>query len=407
MEPRSATPKLAYPLRFLSAITRATTDDDAPGRRLRVLVVRQGGGGGIGRIELLLIEMLRVLRTRRRLVFEEVARQVHPEKLRALGGPARGRPASKVAFAVKVLARFVAWRPDVVILAHVNHGALALAMRVLCPNTRQVFLVYGWDVWFGLSRLRQRAVLQAEAIWSISDFTTDRLVDTTGISAERVRLLAPGLTMDHAEALAKPLNTVDRSGGERWLLSVARLDASERQKGIDDVLKALHRLSSKLPNVRYRIVGYGSDRERLEGIAKDLGIDDRVDFAGFVDDPELVELYKSCELFILPSAQEGFGLVFIEAMAAGKPVIAARAGAVPEVVVDGQTGVLVEYGDQAALADAIAHLCADPELCRRLGSAGRERFLERFSFERVMARFDELLEEVVSCSNESVARRGT
>lgn len=386
---------------------RNPTGDAARGRRLRVLLVLQGSGGGIGRIELLLIEMLRVLHARRRLAFEGVARQEHPEYLESLFGRARRRPASKVAFALKVLARFVAWQPDVVIFTHVNHASLALAMRVLHPKTRQVFVVYGWDVWFGLSRLKQRVVSQAEAIWSISDYTTDRLVQTTRIPAARVKLLAPGLTIAQAEALAQPLNKADRGGDERWLLSVARLDGSERQKGIDHVLKALHRLRTKVPEVRYRIVGEGSDRERLEGIAKDLGIDDRVDFLGWSGQAELADLYRSCDLFILPSAQEGFGLVYVEAMAAGKPVIAAQAGAVPEVVVDGQTGILVEYGDEAALAGAIAHLCADSGLSCRLGAAGRQRFLDRFSFERVMTRFDELLGEVVNASRESVARHRT
>jgi len=368
---------------------------DSTERSLRVLVVRQGGGGGIGRVELLLIELLRGLSTRRPLVFEAMARQ-----------PAQGRPASKVAFALKVLARFAVTRPDVVILAHVNHGALALAMRALHPNARQVFVVYGWDVWFGLSRTRRRAVRQADAIWSISDYTTDRLVETTGVAANRVRLLTPGLTRDQAQELTAPPNAGDKVGG-RWLLSVARLDATEKQKGVDHVLNALHLLRNTIPDIRYRIVGYGSDRGRLERIAKELGIEDRVDFAGVVDVHELSELYKSCEIFVLPSGQEGFGMVFLEAMAAGKPIIAARAGAVPEVVLDGQTGILVDYGDESALARAIERVCTDHELGARLGSAGRQRFLERFTFERVMGRFGDLLEEVAKPSRESVARRGT
>jgi glycosyltransferase involved in cell wall biosynthesis len=360
------------------------------------MVVRQGGGGGIGRIELLFVEMLRRLGPKRQLEFEEIARQ-----------SAQGRQDSKIAFAAKVLARFLALRPDVVILAHVNHGVLAVVMRMLRPKTRTVFVVYGWDVWFGLSRMRQKAVRQAEAIWSISDYTAEKLVETTGVSPARVKLLAPGLTEEHAKTLTDPSNPADRNGDGRWLLSVARLDASERQKGIDHVIKAVHGLMGELPELRYRVVGYGTDLERLEGIAKDLGIADRVDFAGLVDFPELADLYKSCEVFVLPSNQEGFGVVFLEAMAAGKPVIAARAGAVPEVVVDGQTGVLVDYGDETALEDAIARLLADSDLRQRLGSAGRDRYLQRFSFDRVMARFDELLGELITPSRESVATRET
>lgn len=385
----------------------AADDTDGGGRRLRVLVVRQGGGGGIGRIERLFIEVLRALQGPRSVGFDEVARQPDPEEPVPTQPSVRRRGGSKFAFAIKVLARFMVWRPDVVILAHVNHGSLALLMRVLRPGTRQVFIVYGWDVWFGLPRLRRRAVRRAEAIWSISDYTTEQLIQSTGVSRDRVRLLAPGLTADHAAALAPAAEPSEGGNPERWLLSVARLDADERQKGIDDVLKAMHRLSRMLPNLRYRIVGYGSDRARLEGIARDLGIEDRVEFAGRVDFPELAELYKSCEIFVLPSAQEGFGVVFAEAMAAAKPIIAARAGAVPEVVVDGQTGILVEYGDDAAIAAAIERLSADPELAHRLGAAGRQRYVELFSFERVKARFDELLRDVVRNSRELAAMHGT
>jgi glycosyltransferase involved in cell wall biosynthesis len=383
-----------------------STRDAQPERRLRVLVVLQGSGGGIGRIERLLIEMLRELRARGRLEFELLARELVSANLQSLRRPSGRPPTSKAAFALRALARFVLWRPDIVIFTHVNHAPIALAMRRLRPSTRQVVLVYGWDVWFGLSRLKQSALREAEAIWSISDYTTDQLVQITGIPLERVKLLVPGLTAAQADAFITPLTRADRDGNEPWLLSVARLDAGERQKGIDHVLNAMYELRTKLPQVRYRIVGDGSDRARLEGIARDLGIDDRVEFLGHIDFPELAELYKSCEVFILPSAQEGFGLVYVEAMAAGKPVIAAQAGAVPEVVVDGQTGLLVEYGNETAIADAIARLCAAPELGRRLGSAGRERFLERFSFERVKARFDELLGEVVATSRESVPKRG-
>jgi glycosyltransferase involved in cell wall biosynthesis len=307
---------------------------------------------------------------------------------------------------MKVLARFIAQRPDVVILAHVNHGALALLMRMLHPRARQVFVVYGWDVWFGLPALRSRALRQADVIWSISDYTTDRLIQSIGVSPEQLRLLAPGLTVAQADALADRSEASDRRDDQPELLSVARLDATEREKGIDHVIGALNKLRNRLPYLRYRIVGYGNDRKRLEQLAENQGVSDRVEFAGRIDFPELAQLYQSCQVFILPSNQEGFGLVFAEAMAAGKPIIAARAGAVPEVVVDGKTGILVEFGDEGAIADAIDRLCGDAPLRERMGSAGRERFLERFSYERVRARFDELFGELVRVPDEPVARPG-
>ncbi len=353
-------------------------------------------------MERLFIEALQRLGTLRELTVEDVVRVPEPEP----SSSRRRQPHSRGRFGMSVLARFITQRPDVVILAHVNHGALALAMRALHPKTRQVFVVYGWDVWFGLSRPRARALRQADVIWSISDYTTERLVQSTGVSAKRVRLLTPSLTNAQADALAKPSKSPARQDDQPELLSVARLDATEREKGIDHVIGALHKLRNNLPHVRYRIVGDGDDRQRLERLARDLGITDRVAFAGRVDDEELADMYRSCDVFILPSKQEGFGIVLAEAMAAGKPVIGARAGAIPEVVIDAKTGILVEFGDEEAIADAIGRLSGDPDLRQRMGSAGRERFLQWFTFKRFVARFDELLDEVIRVSDESVARPG-
>jgi glycosyltransferase involved in cell wall biosynthesis len=162
---------------------------------------------------------------------------------------------------------------------------------------------------------------------------------------------------------------------------------------VDHVLEAMHKLRRELPELAYTIVGDGGDRPRLEALARSLRVDQRVTFAGWQNHFELAEAYRACDVFVLPSAQEGFGLVFLEAMATGKPVLAARAGAVPEVVVDGETGVLVDYGDVDALAAAILRLSRDAGLRRTLGEAGRKRFLEQFSFEQATNRVGELVRE--------------
>jgi glycosyltransferase involved in cell wall biosynthesis len=129
------------------------------------------------------------------------------------------------------------------------------------------------------------------------------------------------------------------------------------------------------------IAGDGDDRSRLEELAEERGLADRVIFKGAVSDEELIDLYKGCDVFLMPSRQEGFGIVFLEAMAFKKPVIGGNHGGTPEVVLHKETGFLVEHGDVDDLARRIATLLDDPELCQRMGEAGRRRVEENYTFE--------------------------
>lgn len=358
------------------------------------MFVMQGSGGGIGRLEVLLTEMMRVLQDDDRIEFMAISREPHPEYLHQRAGSNESRRMGKLAFSFHVLRQFLSWKPDVVILSHVNQVPLGLAMRLARRRVRQVVMVYGWDVWFGVTFLRRLALRQIDRAWSISQYTADKVSETTGYPASRIKLLVPVLTPAEANLLATEVAADPSPTTKPRLLSIARLDATERQKGIDHVLRAIHILRRDYPELTYTIVGDGGDRQRLEAIARSLGIDERVTFAGWQNHFDLPEMYRACDLFVLPSAQEGFGLVFLEAMAAGRAVVATHAGAIPEVVVDRETGWLVDYGDVEGLASAIARLSSDAALRRRMGHAGRNRFLEHFSFEGATDRLAELLQDL-------------
>jgi glycosyltransferase involved in cell wall biosynthesis len=253
-------------------------------------------------------------------------------------------------------------------------------------------MVYGWDVWFGVSFLRKVALGQVDSAWSISQYTAEKMAATTGYPTGRISLLVPVLSPEQARTFGPPDDSRPTSDGKVRLLSIARLDPTERQKGIDHVMQAMQRLRLE---ITYTVVGDGGDRRRLEQLAHSLGVDQRVDFAGTYNYFDLSAMYGACDVFVLPSAQEGFGLVYLEAMAAGKPVIAARAGAAPEVVVDGVTGLLVEYGDIESLAAAIDRLSNDAALRRNMGDAGRMRFRENFGFEQATSKVAALLQEII------------
>jgi glycosyltransferase involved in cell wall biosynthesis len=165
------------------------------------------------------------------------------------------------------------------------------------------------------------------------------------------------------------------------LLAVSRLDGRENYKGVDTVIRALPALISKFPTLEFEIIGDGSDRPRLEALARSLAVAPYVRFLGRVSDDELQAAYQRCDIYVMPSGAEGFGFVFIEAMAYGKPVVAARAAATPEVVKDGETGILIEYGNVTQLVDALSSLLSDPERSRQMGALGLARVTENYSYQ--------------------------
>jgi glycosyltransferase involved in cell wall biosynthesis len=150
---------------------------------------------------------------------------------------------------------------------------------------------------------------------------------------------------------------------------------------VDLVIRALPALVANHPQLKYVVIGDGEDRVRLEELAQSAGVGAHVSFLGHVPEETLKEEFSRCTVFVMPSAKEGFGMVFVEAMAYGKPVVAARAAGATEVVEHGRTGMLVEYGDVAGLTTALDELLGNPELRRRLGEAGHLATQGKFSFE--------------------------
>lgn len=171
------------------------------------------------------------------------------------------------------------------------------------------------------------------------------------------------------------------NGSQPLVLTVARLD---RQKGLEDLLEA----AALVPQATFLVAGTGSEREVLRARQSELGLDDRVLFLGHRDDvPELLAI---CDVFVLSSHYEGLPMSIIEAMAAAKPVVATSAGGNGEVVVPGETGLLVPRRDPKALAAAIGTILTDPALARQLGEAGRVRAQREFSAEVMVQRVSDV-----------------
>lgn len=288
-----------------------------------------------------------------------------------------------------------AHRPRVIQVGHVYLAPLAriAAGRLGIPY---VLYVHGREVWRegrreGIravdERLRGGAVRAASATFVHGAFTAS-LVRVWDVPNERL------VRVPYGSDARPPLPPAEGAG----LLSVARL---VRRKGIDTVIRLLPRLAARYPDLRYTVVGLGPDEGYLQELARAHGVSDRVQLLGRIDadDPRIAEVYRRASVFVLPTrpvAQEveGFGLVYLEAAAWGRPAIAGSTGGEVDAVLDGQTGLLVDGADSEAVFAAIDGLLADPTRARALGQAGRERVERQHNWQQAARVVDETLATV-------------
>ncbi len=282
-------------------------------------------------------------------------------------------------------------RIDLVLVGHVNYAPLAWFLKSFQPRVKYGVMLYGIEAWRPLSLLRRRAIQKADFLISISEYTKRKAVDSNALESSRVHLLPNALEYalqtipSKLDALASPLEVGAR------LLSVCRLDQSEQYKGVDKVIECLPELAKSVPDVQYTVVGGGTDLERHKALAEKLGVASSVRFLGFVSDEVLGACYRECDVFVMPSAGEGFGFVFLEAMKYGKPIVAARSGGAPEVVREGVNGRLVEYGNKLELVETLIDLCVNRNKRDSLGDGGYRLLKENYTFEHFKQRFADII----------------
>lgn len=237
---------------------------------------------------------------------------------------------------------------------------LPVAALALRPRGQLALVAHGIEAWEKPSPARALALRRCDRVFCVSRFTRDRLASLHPWLAPRLRVVPNALDPD---LLSGPEPRPAPSGSPPVILCVGRLSAADAYKGYDLLLRAFALLPPSAfhyhPDLipRLRFVGDGDDRARLEALAAELRVAERVEFSGRLPDSELRRAFAECTCFALPSTGEGFGLVYLEAMAAGRPCVGVRAAAVPELVTP-ETGVLAEPGDPAALAAALAECLA-------------------------------------------------
>jgi len=284
-----------------------------------------------------------------------------------------------------------------------SHLSLAVVQRLLPSFVRRPYGVFlhGIEVWRPLTAAHQAAVNGAALLVANSAYT-----------AKRVREMHPRM----APIAVCPLALPDLAPGESPVedterrptaIIVGRLSAAERYKGHDQLLEAWPVVRERVKGARLVVVGDGDDAARLRAKADGLRLSGSVEFAGFVSERRRAELYREASVFAMPSLNEGFGLVYLEAMRHGLPCIGSTHDAAGDVIQDGVTGFLVDQQDTEALTDRLVRLLTDPELRARMGALGRARLEHEFRYDSFRARLASLLrhafgEDVGSKMSESV-----
>jgi len=250
--------------------------------------------------------------------------------------------------------------------------------------------VFGIDVWNRRGSLQRAALRRSDWIVSISEHTLTRMSEVQDVKPRRSAIIFPPLDPSFIGGTPPFDQALSAIHGKRFLLTVSRLATTEKFKGIRTAIDAFARIADQHPDVHYVIAGGGNDLENLrEYVGGEHGLAHRVHLPGRLPDETLRWLYANCDAFVLPSSKEGFGIVFLEAMAFEKPCVGGNTGGTPEIVVDDETGFLVPWDDVSALAKVMDKLLSDDYLRARLGHAGHRRLLDVFTFDtfsRQMAR---------------------
>jgi len=289
------------------------------------------------------------------------------------------------AYGRTILKAAIKGRYDLILCTHMY--LLPFARLAAGFSRRKIgVILYGVEAWMPTKRgLTNYLTKRSEPIISISDYTAERFSQWTNILEADVKLLPNAF---HGEGLGlgpKPQYLIERHGleGRKVLMTLGRMDARERQKGFDEVIDLMPDLLIEDSSLYYLLAGDGDDRQRLEAKVHGLGLSDHIGFAGRVSETEKADYYRLADVFTMAGRQEGFGFVFIEALACGTPCVGSSVDGSRYALLHGKLGELADPSAPQTIKDAIFKAMEKP---REIPEG-----LEFFSYENFVSRLDNIL----------------
>ncbi len=289
-------------------------------------------------------------------------------------------------FAAKIISKGLQQRPDLIIATHFNFTVAAYKLKLI-TGIPYWTVAHGIEAWDIKNAAIKTALQHADLILAVSSYTRDRLLTEQNLDPNKVSLLPNTFDSSRFKPAPKPTYLLEKYNlkpQQPIILTVSRLAAAERYKGYDQILRTLPQIGCSIPNVHYVIVGKGDDQARIEQLIKQLGLQNSISLAGFVPDEQLCDYYNLCDVFAMPSKQEGFGIVYLEALACGKPVLAGNQDGAIDALCDGELGALVDPDNHREITEAVIKIIQYnyPNTLMYQPEALRRKVIDNFGFER-------------------------
>jgi asparagine synthase (glutamine-hydrolysing) len=291
----------------------------------------------------------------------------------------------------------------IVICAHINILPAAVLARGICGGPLYL-IIHGVEAWKQTRNpIANACVRRIDDFISVSAVTRKRFLRWAGLRQDQGIILPNCVDLSAFTPGQKSRSLIERYGlkDRAVLLTVGRLAVEERYKGVDEVIEVLPRLVQKIPNLVYLIVGDGADRGRLQEKARNLGMKDRVVFAGKIPESEKADHYRLADVYIMPGYGEGFGIVYLEALACGIPVIGSKTDGSRDALRNGKLGILVDPTDSAEIEAAVVRMLHNKAQQHTTnGALGANDTVEYFSSKRFARRVHRIIAEIVGARNQ-------
>lgn len=288
----------------------------------------------------------------------------------------------------------------VVILGHINLGIIGCWIKRIKPSQKLVLIAHGIEVWQTQKRYKQQILELADEIWAVSQYTKEEMIrNNPFIQPEKVKVFPNTIdpyfklpvTFDKPAYLQERYNIQPDA---KVIIAVTRLVRTEKFKGYDLVFKVLGSLIEKGHNIVYILGGKwdAEEKARIDGLLKQYKINNHVILTGFIKDDELKDHYLLADAFVMPSKKEGFGIVFIEALACGLKVIAGNKDGSVDALLNGELGMLINPDDdtqlEAAIKTTLYHSNSQPQMLQ-------QKVVNAFGFNQYKQRLSERIKSVI------------